>query len=478
MAEDFDPTSIGAVAVADYVDSSTDRTRNAVDSDFDPASIGAVPVDDEFDPRSLGAVEVEEPKGVSAGDLIRRIPAGISEAGAQSVAGGLKFAEDLGSALRLAPLPVQQGLSAIETISSSMPGEGTGLSKAVSFMKDVAERSKSEYGVDPDRDDNFLSQLFSGAGSLVPAIASGPLAPATMGAMMGESGRSEAEAAGADEKTQKLAFYANAAVGALSEALLGAPALLRSVKASKIPDAVFKQMVKAASIEAFKGSLREGAQEGIEQLASNTIAKYIAGYDKNRGVWSGVGTAAAAGAILGLPMGGLLKVAHDFSTEKPSVVQQTIDELVTPEIGKSPEEMVIESAAPPTAPTVPVPEPEVITSEPEISATPEPDKVTLSPHTPTQKGEHIVSTGIMTPEGIATGEGWNTKHADIIKNSETIKLALAEGMEIEQLDANKGFIIQDADGNQKFVGRKRAVEIGKKSGQVDESILYTPDELL
>lgn len=99
-------------------------------------------------------------------------------------------------------------------------------------------------------------------------------------------------------------------------------------------------------------------------------------------------------------------------------------------------------------------------------------------HPATQSGPHIISTGIKTPEGIATGEGWNTKHADIIKNSETIKQALAEGMTPEQIDQNKGFVVQDENGNRTFVGRKRAIEIARKSGQVDESILYTPDELI
>ena len=91
------------------------------------------------------------------------------------------------------------------------------------------------------------------------------------------------------------------------------------------------------------------------------------------------------------------------------------------------------------------------------------------------QGESIISTAIMTPEGIATGKEWNTKHADIIKESETIKMALAAGMDIDQIDANKGFIIQDADGKQQFVGRKRALEAARKSGQVDESMLYDPE---
>lgn len=55
MDEEFDPTSIGAVAVVD-------------EPEFDPRSIGAIPVDEEeFDPVSIGAVPVEETVGGLAG---------------------------------------------------------------------------------------------------------------------------------------------------------------------------------------------------------------------------------------------------------------------------------------------------------------------------------------------------------------------------------------------------------------------------
>ena len=94
---------------------------------------------------------------------------------------------------------------------------------------------------------------------------------------------------------------------------------------------------------------------------------------------------------------------------------------------------------------------------------------------PEKVGPRIVATGILTPEGIARGEGWNTKHADIIKSSEKVKLALAEGMTIDQLDANKGFIVEE-NGKERFAGRKEALEIARKSGQVDESVLYDPEK--
>lgn len=95
-------------------------------------------------------------------------------------------------------------------------------------------------------------------------------------------------------------------------------------------------------------------------------------------------------------------------------------------------------------------------------------------HAQAQVGPRIVSTGIQTPEGLATGEGWNTRHADIIQKSETVKMALAEGMTPEQLDANKGFIVEE-NGVRRFVGRKEALEIARKSGQVDEALIYDPN---
>jgi RNA polymerase sigma factor (sigma-70 family) len=79
-------------------------------------------------------------------------------------------------------------------------------------------------------------------------------------------------------------------------------------------------------------------------------------------------------------------------------------------------------------------------------------------------GERIVSTGILSEEGVKTGPEWKSSHADIIKNNPELALD-------ENVDQRKGFIIQDAEGNQRFVGRKEALEVARRSGQVDESLI-------
>lgn len=58
---DFDPTSLGAVAVED------------APADFDPSSIGAVAVEDDFTPESIGAVAVETPQPQTDSGQIRQL---------------------------------------------------------------------------------------------------------------------------------------------------------------------------------------------------------------------------------------------------------------------------------------------------------------------------------------------------------------------------------------------------------------------
>ena len=190
------------------------------------------------------------------------------------------------------------------------PGKTRTLEEAAKFMREVSANSRGTYGVDPARDSTLLGKVASGAGSIIPAMASGPAAPATVAAMMGEQGRKDAEDLGATPEQQRASFYLNAGVGALSEALLGIPALLRSAKAARIPAATYREMAKASAREAAKSVLREGAQEGIEQLAQNIIAAKIVGYEQGRPLTQGVGEAVLVGGIIGAPVGGIAGAAE------------------------------------------------------------------------------------------------------------------------------------------------------------------------
>jgi hypothetical protein len=444
--------------------------QGVIEFDLEPQTI-------EFDlapPRDLrGGLElaypdvqpvIPETKVVEAslGDILRRIPAGIASSGADAAAGILKGVRD---AIAIIPSGDPNG-----PMFPPEDPEGK-LKVATEFMREVSERARSDYGVDPERDQAFLSKVASSVGSVVPAFASGPLAPLTIAGMMGESGRSEAEQAGATPRQQDKAFYANAAVGAVSEALLGVPALLRSVKAAGIPDRVFSAMAKSAAFEALKGGLREGTQEAVEQTATNVIAKYIAEYDQNRPELQGAWESFLVGSVTGAPVGAVVQTAQNLSSQ-PEVVEEAQPDLqagvVRTEDGRifeitetGPQEVVEGSPKDLSMAVLGTKEPSKATeaqkSEPSTEA------VKLSPFEPKTEGEQIISTAIMGEDGVPlSGPDWSSGHDKIIKKNPELAL-------LEDVDSRKGFIVQDAEGNQKFVGRKQALEIARKSGQVDEA---------
>src|SRR5690606_6553824 len=234
--------------------------------------------------------------------------------------------------------------------------ENRPLQGAVEFAQDVSARSTSDYGVDPSRDQQLASQVASGVGSLVTAMGTGPLAPVTMAGMMAESGRREAEEAGATPAQQRSAFYANAAVGALSEALMGVPALLRSARAKGIPAETLRGIVTNAANQAVRSAAREGTQEGIEQFAQNIVASDIAAYDPDRPAMQGVGEAALVGAILGAPTGAVVQAAEDFDSRPLApLAEEKVD--LAPAAAALYEDEVSETPAPPVeaAPETPLP---------------------------------------------------------------------------------------------------------------------------
>ena len=201
---------------------------------------------------------------------------------------------------------------------------------------------------DPARDREVGSAVASGAGSLVPLLATGGMGtPAQVlagGGLMGQQQREDAERSGATPSQQAVSFGLGGATGLASEALLGLPAMLRSVRGAKIvPQAMASaeagvdklvasqlgnlgQMVpmlaKAAPTvvpivqQAVKTAAREGVQEGIEQIAQNTIAKDAVGYDPTRDRTEGLGMAMLAGSIVGGGLGAGTQALAGLDTRK------------------------------------------------------------------------------------------------------------------------------------------------------------------
>lgn len=333
-------------------------------------------------------------------------------------------------------------------------------------MEGASARAGDEYGVNPKFQDTFLSNVARGFGQIVPAVAAGRAAPIVSALMSGEQGYQEAKSFGATGTKLIAATGINATTAFVTEKLMGIPKILGLIKGSKaVPKSIIKTALKSAKFEV--------GQELIEQVMQDLSAKGL--YDPDRKVfdWKKLATVAGVAALVGGGTGGTLQAAANLSVPKSTGV---IDpKTVAPkeqvqEVAKAVDESLAQLATeePPAAPPA---------QEPPQATEPAPVQPTTPEPTPAEApaGPRIVSTGIMTPEGIATFGNWNTKHADIIKNSEVVAQALDAGMDIDQLDANKGFIVEE-NGKQRFVGRKEALEIARKSGQVDESVLYSPEK--
>lgn len=213
--------------------------------------------------------QVETPS-VGIGERLRQIPAAIGEAAATAVAGTSRIAEQF---------PINRlATAAREAISGETVQPLS--EQAAAF----AETVRPEYGVTEGASQDLMGKVIDGAGSLVAAIGSGPAAPLTMAGMMGETALQEARDAGATGDQQAKAFIANAGIGLISEALLGAPALIRSAM-GKGGGQAFESIKAKIAAEIGKGFLREGSQEVIEQVASDATARYIAAYDKDRNIF-------------------------------------------------------------------------------------------------------------------------------------------------------------------------------------------------
>jgi len=164
-----------------------------------------------------------------------------------------------------------------------------------------------EKGVNPELEDTLLAKFAGGAGSLPPVVVASLLNPylgaAVGGGMMAESERQQAQTAGATQEQQDTTFYANAAVGAVSEKLLGVTSLWKAAQKAGITPGAYQSLVRNIVEGGARGYGREFTQEGWEAYAANEIAKTIAGWDPTRNRTEGVLEQAAIGGLVGAPVG-------------------------------------------------------------------------------------------------------------------------------------------------------------------------------
>lgn len=481
----FDSSTLTKAREAGYSDDevisfaaqSDPRIKTAIDSGYSLDEVAA-----HFDPKpEQEAPETQVTAERPAGELSSRFLA-------SAASGTLDAVTMLGRVASVMPTGKLQNMVA------SVTGGAT-TEDAINFLKEASGRAKDDYGVMPEHDKGLASAVASGAGSMLPIVATGPFAPYTGALMAGEQGYSEAEEAGGSTTQKIVSAAGNAATAFVTEKLLGLPALLKSAKAAKIPDGTFSEMVKSVVGQIGKGFVREGTQETLEQIASDTIAKHIAAYDSERKIFDAekLGTTFLAGGIIGAGMGGVLQTAENAApVEEMKSIGEDVDSALAetaisepPPVVPAPPPSLVPSiqqvstvptiepvpptqpapVTPPVAPTEPVPtEP---AGEPVVEATPPtPPTKPLSPHKPQGGGESIVSTAIRLPNGeVVTGQEWKSGHATMLME------ALDKGLPETDYEANLGFIVQREDGTQEFIGREEALEIARRSGQVDESKL-------
>ncbi|HHY84915.1 MAG TPA: hypothetical protein GYA07_05195 [Verrucomicrobia bacterium] len=178
--------------------------------------------------------------------------------------------------------------------------EGSPMAK---LGRTVSEGAKEAFQPNPQYAGEFWTDVLpSAAGGMVPTVASGIVAgPAgavsQYGAAAGQQGREEAIAAGSPDDADK-AFAAYLGIGALSEAALGVPAriwsIVRAARAAKLPKEQARNVILRAIAE---GSIRESAQESLEQVGQNVVAQQT--FDPERPLMQDVPESAAAGFILG-----------------------------------------------------------------------------------------------------------------------------------------------------------------------------------
>jgi len=449
---EFDPTSIGAVAVEEPA------VSGGITDTFDPASIGAVPVDNQFDPRSVGAVPVETKQS----GLWNSFKESLSGHLANLSAGAVDLLTPMGKR-DTERMYAKAGQTPPASLIS--PEEEQKNEELVSSMRQEAsvlrDASQQVFETSDPAAKNLGAQIGRGAASvtsMIPAMLTRNAALPLM-ALQGageayetsyKAKEDELKSQGVDEETIRdeaikagdaaaiktapsllLYMAGGKAAAGLAGKLVGkeASALttgLVGAGTATVSNVATSSVIRA--LEAPKGEKLAAALPTIETLTADTLF----------GVYHGVGEyrnasrEAKTKAYNELQDRGFSK--EDIKTEPTEQKSEAIVE-------KTPEEMVVDTVKPATSETPGV----------------------LSKAKPQTTGEHIVSTAVNIPgEAPVTSETWNTSHQNLIGE------ALDRGLPWEQVQDNLGFIVQDANGKQRFASRQEAGQIALKSGQAKE----------
>lgn len=295
----------------------------------DTQPLAAEPTWDNTVPTWDNTQAIAEPTSNKLADAARRIPAGVQSGTGRTLAGAVR-AGDIAATPTFIPFMggLGPGAETINRLNQQMPavreefvrGRPQRLAESTAFQlgREIEQAAAPTFGVDPARDNEFLAQLATAAGEMVPTLAAGAVAgPAGVafqyGTSAGESQAQEAIAAGKPEAAD-IAFLSAAGLGGITEAALGVPGRLlaianRARKANVNPGTFGRwanrnPMAAGIARAGAEGALREGAQEGLEQAGQNLIASDVAGYAPDRPVTEGVGRAMALGATLGGVIGG------------------------------------------------------------------------------------------------------------------------------------------------------------------------------
>lgn len=179
------------------------------------------------------------------------------------------------------------------------------------YGKAVVEAGKEIYPTNPYLDTKLESKLTRSLGSTAPNVALGLVPGVGLAAGVTQYAMSQSEdmaQEALDAGRPELATQAATAglfIGALSEATLGATARLKSILQNPTRVAALESWAAANPIKAatLAVSIREGAQEGVEQVMQNLTASNLVGYDPKRpwhqNVLEAAGLGAATGALLG-----------------------------------------------------------------------------------------------------------------------------------------------------------------------------------
>lgn len=209
--------------------------------------------------------------------------------------------------------------AAVDNLRGVAAGE-RGMQSTVEGIQDLASAASKEsqtfFGQDPQRQDEFLSKLATGAGSLPPYILSamvgGPVLSMLVGSL--QTGQNEYNAAvqsGHPELANE-AMAKGMSIGLTEGAGVGGGA----GKAASS----FGKKALATLLKGFE----EGGQEWVQQTLSNLNANTFTGYNPQQGTFEGSGEAGAIGLLLG----GGAEAIHQVSQRtgaRPAVVTAAAD---------------------------------------------------------------------------------------------------------------------------------------------------------